>query len=749
MVVRRIASLLPHRSRRGRHGGRGRTGAGAGRQVPRWRRWLLVGVVELVVLALGAGAAMAGYAGTVPLPSDPVVPQASVLYYRDGQTELARLGVTSRQDVSLDQVPVPVRQAVLAAEDRSFHGHPGVSWRGLTRAVVRNVSDGAAQGASTITQQYVRNAYLTQERTAERKAKEIVLALKIERRYGKDEILERYLNTIYFGRGAYGIGAAAHAYFGVGVDRLSVEQGAVLASVIKDPYNFDPAVDPAGAADRWRWILTAMSELGWIEAGAVTAARYPEITPEAPGPAALTGPLGQIVDQVERELATQGVSAQSLRTAGLKIVTHIDEQVQAAALDQVAATLRDQPKGLRAALVAVEPATGAVRGYYGGSRGVGYFDDALAPRAPGAAFRPVVLATGLTRGIASGSIWDGSSPRNFPDRGGVPLYNRDNEQCPVCSLDYAMVRSLNTPYYALAEAVGPESVRELAVRIGVPQKYQGRRSLVDEPGAPAPGRTRADIALGRYPVAPADLASAYATFAAEGVHTQRRFVDQVISSDGRRWAVSPARRSEVLSPAVAAELTAVLAKVVAVHTPVRERPAAGMFGTVGFGDTGESQEAWMAGYTGDLAAVVWIGRAEPGPLRDRSKRPIRGEGMAAALWRDFLAAALHGRPALDLPGSEGRDPRILFGAAEPGRVDGDRADRTDREAGDRGAGDRPDKASPDKTSPDKEDPDQENSVGRPDPAPTDPPTTGQPPKNPSQTKPPTGPAPVDPAATVR
>ncbi|MDG4834673.1 transglycosylase domain-containing protein [Solwaraspora sp. WMMD1047] len=702
----------------------------------------MIGVVELVVLALGAGVAVAGYAGSVPLPSEPVVPQASVLYYRDGQTELARLGVTSRQDVSLDQVPVPVRQAVLAAEDRSFHDHPGVSWRGLTRAVVRNVADGAAQGASTITQQYVRNAYLTQERTAERKAKEIVLALKIERRYRKDEILERYLNTIYFGRGAYGIGAAAHAYFGVGVDRLSVEQGAVLASVIKDPYHFDPAVDPAGAADRWRWVLTAMSELGWIEAGAVAAARYPEITPEAPGPAALAGPLGQIVDQVERELAALGVSAQSLRTAGLTVVTHIDEQVQTAALDRVAATLKDQPKGLRAALVAVEPATGAVRGYYGGSRGVGYFDDALAPRAPGAAFRPVVLATGLIKGISAGSIWDGRSPRSFRDRGGVPLYNRDNEQCPVCSLDFAMLRSLNTPYYALAEAVGPESVRELAVRIGVPQKYQGRRSLVDEPGAPAPGSTRADIALGRYPVAPADLASVYATFAAEGVHAQRRFVDRVISADGRHWAVPPARRAQVLPPAVAAELTAVLAKVVAVHTPVRERPAAGMFGTVGFGDTVESQEAWMAGYTGDLAAVVWLGQAEPGPLRDRAKRPIRGEGMAAELWRDFLAAALQGRPVAALPGAVGDDQRISYRAGGPDQAAGDRADRQARERRTGG----------------QQDPGrlvERQDEQKPNPEPTGPPSDAPsgatPPKDPSRpTSPATaGPAAVDPAAPVR
>jgi membrane peptidoglycan carboxypeptidase len=324
----------------------------------------------------------------------------------------------------------------------------------------------------------------------------------------------------------------------------------------------------------------------------------------------------------------------------------------------------------------------------------------------------------------------------------VPLYNRDNEQCPVCSLDHAMIRSLNTPYYALAEVVGPESVRELAVRIGVPRKYQGRPSLVDEPGAPTPGRTRADIALGRYPVAPADLASAYATFAAEGVHSQRRFVDRVVSPDGRLWRVPPARRAEVLSPGVAAQLTGVLAKAVAVHTPVPGRPAAGMFGTVGFGDTGESQEAWMAGYTGELAAVVWIGRAEPGPLRDRAKRPIRGEGMAAALWRGFLAAALHGRPASVLPDPTESAAELASRGlvVDPDRTAGDRADRADRTAKDRTARDQ---SAKDQSDGDQAAKDQADGVGGP--APTKPPA-----QNPSTGQPSTtGPAPVESAATVR
>src|SRR4051794_7673690 len=177
-------------------------------------RWCRRSAAVLAVGAVVAGASAAGYVASVDLPPDPAPPQASVLFYRDGRTVLTRIGATDRTDVGLSQVPVPVQQAFLAAEDRGFYDHSGVSIRGVLRAVWADVAHDGGQGASTITQQYVRNAYLTQDRTVSRKAKEIALALKVEHRFSKDEILERYLNTIYFGRGAYGIQAAAHAYFG-------------------------------------------------------------------------------------------------------------------------------------------------------------------------------------------------------------------------------------------------------------------------------------------------------------------------------------------------------------------------------------------------------------------------------------------------------------------------------------------------------------------------------------------------------
>ena len=263
-----------------------------------WRRATCRALVALVLLTIAGDAVLEGWIASVDLPDAPLRPQASVLFHRDGRTVLARVGVTDHNDVALDAVPAGVRRAVIAAEDRDFYGHWGVSVRGVFRAAVADAG-GDRQGASTITQQYVRNAYLTQQVTAGRKAREFALAVKLERTVSKDEILTRYLNTIYFGRGAYGIAAAAHAYFGVPVERLDAAQGAVLAAVIKDPSYFDPAVNPAEALDRWQWIVAGMGATGRLS--------YPAVLPADAGTAGGdpggTAGNGLVVDQVERELA--------------------------------------------------------------------------------------------------------------------------------------------------------------------------------------------------------------------------------------------------------------------------------------------------------------------------------------------------------------------------------------------------------------------------------------------------------------
>ncbi|MGA5304548.1 transglycosylase domain-containing protein [Nucisporomicrobium flavum] len=603
---------------------------------------MLTRLLVIVVFYCGTGAAVAeAYVESVPLPAAPVEPQASTLYFADGRTILARVGTVDHSDVPLSAVPEAVRSAVLAAEDRDFYNHGGVSVRGVLRAVVADAR-GSREGASTVTQQYARNAFLTQDVSVERKAKEMALAIQLERKYTKNQILERYLNTIYYGRGAQGIAAAAHAYFGVTPDRLTAAQGAVLAAVIKDPYGYDPAHNAEAARRRWNWVVRSQRDLGWLS-GEVT---YPKVLPAS---AKNPGPDGMVIDRVERELAAHGVTSQALHTQGLSVVTTLDAAAQRAAVTQVDRYLGKQPKGLRTALVAVDPRTGGVRAYYGGRQGRGFFDDASAAHPAASTFKPVVLAAALRRGIGVNSRWDGSSPRIFPGRLGVPLQNQKDLQCPDCTLKKSMMESLNTPFYAVTEQIGATAVRDMAHELGISKRYAGAPSLVDAKGDPRPGKTRPDIAIGRYAVTPADLATVYATFAAGGVRHERHFVESATDAGGKRvWTASRASRT-VLDPAAAADVTSVLSATLRADGARPGRPAAGKTGTQQWADTRDNQDAWMAGYTPDLATTVWIGKSRPGPIRDAKGKAIEGRTIPARLWRDFTRAALAGSPVVPLP----------------------------------------------------------------------------------------------------
>ncbi|SDT74837.1 transglycosylase domain-containing protein [Actinoplanes derwentensis] len=642
----------------------------------RWPRWGRRTLAAVIVAQLALGLAAAGYVVSVDLPPDPAPPQASVLFYRDGRTVLARIGLTDRTDVTLDRVPSGVRQAFLAAEDRGFHDHHGVSVRGLIRALWSNVVSDSGEGASTITQQYVRNAYLTQERTVGRKAKEAALAVQVEFRFDKDQILERYLNTIYFGRGAYGIEAAAHAYFGTSTDQLTTYQGAVLAAMVKDPTRGDPVVDPKWTKDRWQWILRAMIEAGWLPAGAADRTPYPAVAPESVTAATIGGPIGLIADRVEDELVAAGITRQQIRTGGLNIVTTLDVTAQQAAATSIGTALAGQPKELRPALVAIDPRDGGVRAYHGGDRGRGFYDDALAARPPASTFKPVALAAAEELGIGFQSYYNGTSPRLFTGRGGAPLYNQDNLQCPVCPLDLAMVHSLNTPFYALAEKVGPNRIRDLALRLGVPAKYGDQATMVDLKGELTPGRTRADIAIGRYAITPADLATVYATLAGGGTRVDRHFVESVTVAGGGVLHEHEAEPERVLDAGVAADVGAVLSQVVDEEGEVPGIEAAAKTGSQQYGNTSDSSDAWTAGWASGLAAVVWVGREKPGPIRTKKGRSINGDGMPYDIFKGFLSGALTGRktPALPPASHVGRmdtgDLETIEGDVdmEPGRI---------------------------------------------------------------------------------
>ena len=296
------------------------------RFLPSWRQLLLLGSAGLLVVA---GLFTWLYTTTdVPAPKDVAVARTSIFYYRDGTTELVRLGDVNRVPISLAAVPVPVRQAVLSAEDRSFYDNPGFDLPGIVRAALSNVRSSSTSGGSTITQQYVKNAFLTADQTLNRKAREFVISIKITRSRSKDQILEDYLNTVYFGRGAYGIEAASRAYFGTDVGRLDASRGAYLAALLQAPSTLE--ANPLRHRARWAYVMDGMVTQGWLTVSNRAKATFP--TPVARSTASkFGGDVGYLVDLTKQDLLANGISEDDLNRGGLKVITTFDPAMEKAA----------------------------------------------------------------------------------------------------------------------------------------------------------------------------------------------------------------------------------------------------------------------------------------------------------------------------------------------------------------------------------------------------------------------------------
>jgi len=629
------------------------------------RRFVLGGIGLVAVMALTFVGVV--YATTdVPRPGDIATDQVSIVYYSNGTTEMARLGEENRTDVALSRVPEHVRRAVLAAENRSFYSDPGFSATGIARATWNNVTGGPTQGGSTITQQYVKNAYLTTEQTLTRKFKELILSVKIDQNYSKDQILEWYLNTIYFGRGAHGIEAAAETYFGKPVDDLTVEEGAVLAAGIASPALFDPETHPEDAQERWNFVLDGMVEEGWLEAPEREAVVYPTVLPR--GPVSLNqtdGPEGLIIRQVQEELARNGFDESRIYSEGLRVTTTVNAGAQREAVVAVGDTLGEQPENLRTALVSIAPSTGAVVAYYGGPSGTG-FDYAQAYRQPGSSFKPYTLATALEQGIGVSSRRDGSQPQNFPDRD-QPVRNSEGGECSNCSLKEAITRSLNTTFYGLALEVGPENVADLAHRVGVRETRPDDSRTLERSGV-----TGGAIGIGEYEVRPIDQASGFATFANGGVHREPFFVTAVTDRNGNvLYERSAGEETRGVSAEVANDVTFALEDVAAAGDDelADDREAAAKTGTAQLDDN-DNKDAWMVGYVPTLATAVWIGSDASEPIRTNEDRLIYGSGLPSQIWNTYMNAVLAGAPLVELP--------------DEALIDGDRADPPPREDEGRG-----------------------------------------------------------------
>src|SRR3954464_4940483 len=492
------------------------------------RRQMLWGVLAAFALAV----VLVGitYASTsIPNPNSFATAQVTTIYYKDGKTVMARFGNTSRIDVPLSKVPVPVRQAVLAAEDRNFYSEPGISPTGIMRAVWVDMRGGdIKQGGSTITQQYVKNAYLTQERTFTRKFKEIFIAVKLGNSRSKDQVLEDYLNTIYFGRGAYGIQAAAHAYFGTDVSKLTAAQGALLASLISNPTLYSPDTDKAASRGRFQYVLDGMEKKGWLP-GSVP--RYPKVIPQthARG-ASCVGPIGFICQAVQHSLATHGFDEARLEAGGYRVVTTIGYKQQLAAIKGMnnRAGSYQHPgldKGREGAMVSVVPGDGAIRALYGGSE---YCPAKKHPdscvdltgvasnygRPAGSSFKPYTVIAALKEGISLDSTFSG--PPSI-DVNGSTINNSEGESCGVCTLTDALAKSINTIFVPLAIKVGPDKVADAAHDAGIPKSVK----LSEVPVIP----------LGVDDVSPLDQATAYATIAAQGVRAEPYLISRVETQD--------------------------------------------------------------------------------------------------------------------------------------------------------------------------------------------------------------------------
>ena len=608
------------------------------RRWPRRLVWALVGLLGLGLLTPVVAFLIGWVAFDVPSANQTAVTQVATFKYADG-AELAtiRPDNVNRTIIPLDQVPEHVRQAVLSAEDRSFYSNPGFDLTGIGRALWSQATGGVG-GGSTITQQYVKVSTGQDQASLLRKYKEIVLAVKVSQEQGKDQILENYLNVIYLGRGAYGIQAASRTYFGKDAKDLTVSEGAMLAGMIQSPSRWDPAKNPEKSTERWNFVLDGMVAQGWLPAAERAQQQFPA-PPDLKEPnesqgGGIPGDAGGHVYKLAMdELNARGITDQEINTQGLTIDLTIDSKRQEQAVAAVTKVLKGQPANLRGALVSVDPKTGAILAYYGGSNGVGV-DYAQARRQPGSSFKPFVLSAALQdnrQDVGLGSLYDGSSPQDFL---GVQVSNSEGFSCNPCDVKTAMTKSVNTVFYKMGIDTGPQRVVDAAHQAGIPS---------DELPDPTAG-----IALGDKEVRPVDMASAFATFAADGVRHDAFVVSKVVAADGRViYDHGTASGQQVVPQPVARNVTEAMTDVAASGgIAPGARVVAGKTGTVQHPTlNGQNKDAWMVGYTPSVSTAVWVGTDQSDPIKNSAGRPVFGRMLPGSIWQAFMTGALRGTPA--------------------------------------------------------------------------------------------------------
>lgn len=621
-------------------GGRGRTG---------WKKWVLGtlkwgSIAAAALLVLGVAGVYIAYSKTsIPQPNQLANKQVSIVYYADGKTELDRIAVQdgNRESVPLSKVPKFVQNAHLAAEDRTFYENNGISVSGILRAVKSSVTGQEQQGGSTITQQYVKNYFLTQDRTISRKAKEILISVKIDGQLPKSEILEKYLNTIYYGRGAYGIQSAAKAYFGKDVSKLTPGEGAVLAAVINAPSLYDPAngaTAKENLAKRYAYVLDGMVQQGWLSAA--DRAKYAEVPPIQPykGIKLASGPNGYITAQVKSELLQTGLSDRDIDNGGLRIVTTIDKRAQDAA---IAAMKNDLPQKVQGGLVAIKPGDGAVVAMYGGADYTKsqYNTSTQAVLQGGSNFKPFGVLAALREGISTKTKFDGDTPQTF---GSTTINNFNDTSYGQVDVRRMIGRSINTAFVNLNQQVGPAKTRQAAIDAGIPEKTPGL------------GTDLTNI-LGTASPHVIDMASAYSTIASQGMRSKPYLVAKVTSTTSDFTYQAKPQATRAFDKDMTADTTDAMTYTVkpgGTATKIGRqlgRPAAGKTGT-----SENDRSKWFSGFIPQLAVSVGMYKPSPDgktslPLSDQESALPDGSTIPANIWLDFMTAATQGMPIQDFP----------------------------------------------------------------------------------------------------
>jgi penicillin-binding protein 1A len=595
-----------------------------------------------VVLGLGGYGAWAGFKGSCSLSSlRPVsIGENSFVFAADGTLLGSIPAERNRQPVPLSKINPWMAKAVIATEDRRFYQHGGVDWEGIVRAAWRDLTKGrVVEGGSTITQQVVRNLYISRERTFQRKVKEICLAAKLSKHWSKDRILATWMNQVYFGNHAYGVEAASQTYFSKPAKDLTMMQAALLAGLPQAPSIYDPILNPEAALDRRADVLGALYTNGDISAQTYQAALRDPSLHLKPGRLYTRIREPYFFSYVRDQLIAE-YGAQTVQSGGLRVYTTIDPAFQRAATKAIRDTLylKDDPA---AALVSINPANGAIRAMtsvYPRKTKNEFNLVAQARRQAGSTFKTFVLTQAVDDGMNPSSTSYVSAPFTWQPDPGIPPWNvstYSHTYSGVISVRQATLQSDNTVYAKLTLDVGPQNVANMAHKLGV-----------QSPLEPVPS-----IGLGSNAVSPLDMASAYATLAAGGIYSRPTAIRRVILANGKEddqagWGRP--RRTRVIPDWVAATVTDVLQQNILYGTGTAAnfgRPAAGKTGT-----TDDHADAWFCGYLPNLEATVWVGYPQGEiPMESVHGIAVAGGSFPAEIWRRFMERAVRYSPPQEFP----------------------------------------------------------------------------------------------------